>query len=199
MFVQGDLDTGVQRRFLKRLGDVAERPGIFGPRHGGTVGVGRQIDHRDVEALAQYQGRRRAIHFSLNADVHQSDVGTVRFGLRDGIGSAGDRRGYAISQFGQGVAKIFGRDPLIFNNQNACRHVVFRPHSFRTSTRHDYTCDSSASALSSGEMSRGSQFYAIASGRASQETDCWPIFTREPRLRLSSAAQRPGRVEVESI
>ena len=33
--------------------------------------------------------------------------------------------------------------------------MLFPGHPFRTSTRHGYTCDSSASVFSSGEMSRG--------------------------------------------
>ena len=89
-----------------------------------------------------------AIHFSLDADVHQSDLRRIFFGLRDGIGAIGDGRGYAVSQIGQDVAQIFGGDPLILDNQNTCRHAVFRPilsggRPFR-SIGHDYTCDSSS-------------------------------------------------------
>ena len=54
-------------------------------------------------------------------------------------------------RFGQDVAQVFAGDPLILDQQNACRHAVFRPYPFGTSTRrvgtstkHDYTCISSA-------------------------------------------------------
>ena len=130
MPVERDLDAGMQRGFLEWLGDVAQRSGVFRPRHRVAVGVRRQIDYGNVETFPQDQRCRRAIHFSLDADVHQGEVGRVGFGLRDGVGAARHRRCHVIPQVGEDIAQIFGGDPFILNNQNACRHALFQPHSF---------------------------------------------------------------------
>jgi hypothetical protein len=54
------------------------------------VGEGGDKDHGNVEALANLRGGRDSIAFSLQADVHQNQIGRGLFGERERL--AGRRR-----------------------------------------------------------------------------------------------------------
>src|SRR5271166_2811324 len=122
--MQSHLDGGVQFAFLEGLGDVAEGFGNFSAFQGSAVGVRGQIDDRNIEALAKGTGGLGAVHASLDANVHQGQVGGVAFGLGQGIGAAGDYGGNGIAELSQNVAQILGGDPLVFDNKKSRWHAV---------------------------------------------------------------------------
>ena len=87
---QRHLDGGVEFAALEGLDQVAQRRGRAGAGKGRLVGVGRQVDHGDAEAFAQFAGDFHAVAATAQVDVHERDVGAQ--GRRPGL-PAGSRIG----------------------------------------------------------------------------------------------------------
>src|SRR5215472_7801978 len=124
MLVQRHLDAGMQFGFLKWLGNVTQRYGKLGARERGGVGVGGEVDHRKIEAIAQDSGGFDAVHLALDADIHQSQIGLGFLRLGNRLGAARNGRRHRVTEFGEDVAQIFGGDPFVFHDENSCGHLI---------------------------------------------------------------------------
>ena len=70
---------------MERLDDVAERLGHLGPLQGLVAHERGQEHHRDRKPLPDCLGRRDAIHFTGQVDIHQHQVGPQLFGQEEGL------------------------------------------------------------------------------------------------------------------
>ncbi len=79
MFVEGHLDGAMQFSFFEGFEEIAEGLGDLGSLDGGLIGVGGEVDDRDIEMGSDVLGGLDAVHLTFQPDVHQHQI-WVRLG-----------------------------------------------------------------------------------------------------------------------
>jgi hypothetical protein len=123
MFVQRHLEDRRQLTFLERLEDIAERFGDAGTPKGGVVGVGGQVDHRNLPVRADLLGGLDAVHRAFEVDVHEHEVRLQFPGQANRIRPRLDGADHRVPVARQTVLDVLGNDPLVFDNEDvSARH-----------------------------------------------------------------------------
>ena len=118
--------VALQRHFHRRhqfaLGDrldqIAVGVGRLGPFQLGSLGIGGQIDNRNVVFDADMLGGGDAVHRAGQSDVHQHQVGRRRCHCRHRRLARGHRFRRGITNAGEHVLQAGSDDAVILDDQN---------------------------------------------------------------------------------
>ena len=120
VFVEGDLDGGVEALFLDRLEQIAQRFGGFDSLQRRGASPARKINHRHVEALPEDSRGFDAVHRSFEPDVHQHQVRPGRRRQGQGLfsGESDDRN--FVAEAPQPFLNILGEEAFVLHHKDAC-------------------------------------------------------------------------------
>src|SRR5207244_538926 len=115
----GDLDGGIEALLLNRFEQVAQRLGLLRPLQRRVVGLAREINHRQAEALAEDSGRFDSVHLSFEPDVHEHQIRLRRGRLSQRFFSRESQRGSLVSEVFQPFLNVFGEEAFVLHHQDA--------------------------------------------------------------------------------
>jgi hypothetical protein len=109
----------VQAALFEGLDDVAEGAGDFRPLQRRLVGVGRQIDDRDVQLAVNPLRRLDAVHIPFEHDVHEHQVGDGFEGGPDRLFTGGGQADDRVPEVVQPVLDVPGDYHLVLDDQHS--------------------------------------------------------------------------------
>ena len=130
MFVEGDLDGGIEPLFLDGFEQISERLGCFRPFQRRAVGFARQINDGQVESLTDNSRSVDAVHFSLKANIHEHEIGMCRGHDCQRFLTRMRYRGHFVAKIFQPLLNVFGEEAFVLHHNDAC--LVHMPHSIAT-------------------------------------------------------------------
>ena len=128
VLVDGDFDSRMQFSFGEGLEQIAERLGYLGALQGIFIGKGREIDHRNVEALPYVFCRLHPVHFPVQLDIHQHQIRSHLSGLLDGQFAGRGHLGNFVAQALEFALDVQSDDAFVFDD-----HDSRQCHSFSVS------------------------------------------------------------------
>ena len=129
VFVERQLDVGLQLADFKGFQDVAQRFSQFGPLQRLIFRKRTDEERGDVEPLPDFAGGDNAIHVTFEMNVHQDQIGPEFPGQGGGGRPGGDRAHRLIAQALELLVEVDRGNAFVFDNQDAacghrCRHRV---------------------------------------------------------------------------
>ena len=116
---QRHLDDGAQVPLMERFENVAERIALLGAFEHRFVGRVRQKDHRKVETVVDELRGGDAIHFPLESNVHEYQIGAQLPGQSHTFLSQRSVRQRLVTQLGQLLMEITGTCWIECNDENS--------------------------------------------------------------------------------
>jgi len=116
-----DLDRRTEGQRVVRLGQVAPGIRLQRPLERRLVEVRRQVHDRHVELRLDAQSGIDAVGVTLDADVHEQQLGLVLDGLGDGVVRRGSDPDHDMAQLLERLLQIERDEPFVLDDEDASR------------------------------------------------------------------------------
>ena len=116
---KGHLHGGAQPVLVDGLEHIAVGGRAFGPLEGDLIGVGGEVDDRNVAFVLDDAGRFHAVHVAAQEDVHEHEVRTQGAAQVHGLGPRGRDAGQGVAQAAHNGLEIQGHDAFVLDDQQA--------------------------------------------------------------------------------